>query len=291
MKQAFPRLLYILIAMSPLLHAASPPDVIVFNDDGGWCWFQDPRVLVLNGALVIGSVASGFRDPSRQGNIEVTTYDLSSGSKQRTVLHARLSGGEGSRYDDHNAPALLVRQDGRILAVYAQHGQEDHFDYRISLQPGPPAEWQAERTFVPSASSQITYSNLVELSAENHGEGRIYNFFRGLDGRNKPSYAWSDDQGETWKTGHVFIDVPGEYPHRPYVKYATNGSDTVHFFYTDGHPNEFRANSNYHMYYRNGGLSRSDGAPIGELKQGLSQPQEGTVIFPGDAEDFASNAL
>lgn len=291
LKRTFQRLIYLVIVtvigISPLLHAATAPGVVVFNDDGGWCWFQDPRVLLTNGTLVIGSVASGFIDPSRRGNIEVTTYNLLSGRKQRTVLHERLSDGENSRYDDHNAPALLVRPDGRILAVYAKHGPENHFYYRISAQPGPPTAWQVERTFVPSPSSEITYSNLVELSAENNGNGRIYDFFRGLDGRNKPSYAWSDDQGETWNTGNIFIDVPGSFPHRPYVKYATNGIDTVHIFYTDGHPNEFKTNSNYHMYYKDGGLNRSDGARIGELKQGLSAPGEGTRIFHGDAQDIA----
>lgn len=287
LKRAFLLLLCLVAAMSPVLHAASPPGVIVFNDDGGWCWFQDPRALVLNGTLVIGSVASGFRDPSRRGNIEVTTYNLSSGSEQRTVLHERLSDSENSQYDDHNTPALLVRPDGRILAVYAKHGPENHYYYRISTQPGSPVEWQAERTFVPSASSQITYSNLVELSAENNGKGRIYDFFRGLDGRNKPSYAWSDDQGETWQTGNVFIDVPGSFPHRPYAKYATNGIDTVHIFYSDGHPNEFKANSNYHIYYKNGTLYRSDGTRVCELRQGLTGPEQGTRIFHGDAEDIA----
>ena len=282
------RLLCCLVAISPTWARGAGQDaVVVFNDDGGWCWFQDPRALVSNGTLVIGSVAAGARNPGRRGNIEAVTYDLSTGQKHVSVLHANLPGGQDASYDDHNAPAFLVRPDGRILAVYSEHGGENHFYYRISAAPGTPGEWAAERTFAPSPTSRITYSNLIYLAAENPDKGRIYDFFRGLDDRNKPSYAWSDDWGETWKTGGVFIDVSGPFPHRPYAKYASNNVETVHVFYTDGHPNEFKANSNYHIEYRGGTLYNSMGPPIRELSQGLRAPGEGTRIFTGDAADIA----
>jgi hypothetical protein len=281
-------LLFWLAAISAqTLHGAQPQRVIIFNDDGGWCWFQDPRALVTHGMLVIGSVAAGARDPARRGNIEVVAYDLSSGRKRLTVLHPRLSGEQNSAYDDHNAPAFLVRPDGRILAVYARHAAENHLYYRISAEPENAAHWQPERTFTPRVSSEITYSNLVWLAAENGGKGRIYDFFRGLNGRNKPSYAWSDDWGDTWKAGGIFIDVPDSFPHRPYVKYASNGVDTVHMLYTDGHPHEFHWNSNYHIYYKGSTLYKSDGSPICALKPGLAAPEQGTRIFPGDEANIA----
>ena len=261
--------------------------VVTFNDDGGWCWFQDERIIVQNDKLVIGSVASGVHDSSRTGNIEVVTYDLATGRQHREVLHPNLSHGQDSRYDDHNSPAFLVRPDGRILTVYAEHGLENHFYYRISAEPGDPTAWQPERTFVPSKTSEITYSNLVLLRNEDGGKGRIYDFFRGLNGRDKPSFAWSDDQGETWKAGNIFIDVPGKFQHRPYVKYVSNGTDTVHMFYTDGHPNEFHTNSNYHVYYRDGELYQSNGTRIRKLTEGLRNPAEGTRIFAGNAENIA----
>ena len=261
--------------------------VIVFNDDGGWCWFEDERAIVYKDKLLIGSVAAGVHESARCGNIELVTYDLSTGSKRLEVLHPNLSDGPDNRYDDHNSPVFLARPDGRILTVYAEHDLENHFYYRISAQPGDPTAWRPERTFVPSETSGITYSNLLWLGSENGGKGRIYDFFRGLDGRNKPSYAWSDDEGETWKAGNVFIDVPGQFLHRPYVKYVSNGADTMHMFYTDGHPNEFRTNSNYHACYRDGEIYKSDGARIRKLTEGLKDPAEGTRIFPGNAENIA----
>lgn len=93
---------------------------------------------------MIGSVAAGAYNPDRRGNIEVVTYDLSSGRKRLTVLHPKLGGEQNNPYDDHNAPAFLVRPDGRVLATYARHAMENHFYYRIS-EPGDDAAWQAER--------------------------------------------------------------------------------------------------------------------------------------------------
>ena len=262
--------------------AASQPTgkIITFNDDGGWCWFQDERAIVNDGKLIIGSVAGGTRDAGRKGNIEVLTCDLATGKKYVAVLHRNL------QFDDHAAPAFLVRPDGRILAVYAKHGPENHFYYRISRDPNDSTRWQPEKTFTPSESSRITYSNLHFLKKENGGKGRIYNFYRGLDASFKPSYAYSDDFGENWTSGNVVIQVPTKFRHRPYVKYASNGVDTIHLFYTDGHPRNYD-NGAYHIYCRKGLQHRSDGAAIHSLREGLQEPAEGTRVFRGDPGNVA----
>ncbi|MEK7409504.1 MAG: BNR-4 repeat-containing protein [Acidobacteriota bacterium] len=251
------------------LLAVALAGVITFNDDGAWSWFEDERAIIHRGKLIVGSVASG-------GDIEVVTYDLATGKKTLSELHERL------QYDDHNSPALVVRPDGRILAVYAKHGPENRFYYRVSTRPHDSTEWQPERAFTPSETSRITYSNLHFLRKE----GRLYNFYRGLDNSFKPSYAWSDDAGETWRSGSVYIQVPAEFRHRPYVKYASNGVDTVHIFYTEGHPRNYD-NSTYHVFYRGGKLHRSDGTTIRSLAEGLKEPAEGTRIFKGDAANVA----
>ncbi|HSB15349.1 MAG TPA: BNR-4 repeat-containing protein [Bryobacteraceae bacterium] len=261
-----------------LLHAEDRQKPFTINDDGAWSWFEDERAIVHNGKLIAGSVAAGTHDPARRGNVEVAVFDLRRGARSLSTLHANL------QYDDHNSPALLVLPDRHILAAYAKHGPENRFYYRISERPDDAASWQSEQTFTPSESSRITYSNLHYLRNENGGRGRLYNFFRGLDGRNKPSYAYSDDHGRTWRTGNVFIDVPATFRHRPYVKYASNGADTVHIFYTDGHPRDFE-NSTYHIFYRAGKLHRSDGSVIRSLAEGLRRPEEGTRIFAGNAEN------
>lgn len=275
-------------AQEPARPAATRADAsplrapVVLNDDGGWCWFQDERALVVAGRLVFGSVAAGRFDPSRLGTAEATSVDLATGAVTRSRLSATPLERAG-RYDDHDTPAFVLRGDGRLLAVWAGHGYDNRILSRVSLRPGDASAWSDERVFVPSPSSSVTYSNLFRLAAEG---GRIYDFYRGLDNRFKPSLAWSDDEGESFKSGGVVIDVPAAFRHRPYVKYASDGQATVHLAYTEGHPRNFD-NSLYHVYYRGGVLHRSDGTAIRPLAEGLRDPVEGTRVFQGDPANVA----
>lgn len=249
---------------------------IVLSEDGGWCWFESPRAIIRGDRLLIGSVASGWNDPSRRGDIELIVHDTKSGQTTAVELHDKL------QLDDHDSPGLLLRPDGRLLAMYGKHGNENLCYYRIS-ESNDPTKWGPVQTFSPSASTRMTYSNLYRLPAE---KGRIYNFYRGLDNSFKPSFAYSDDDGATWTSGSVFIRVPSTQRHRPYVVYASNQTDTVHMLYTEAHPRDFD-NSLYHIYYKGGALHRSDGTPIRSLQQGLDSPDEGTRIFRGDADHVA----
>ncbi len=262
----------------PYLLASDPDGLIQLNDDGAWCWFQDERALIHQGKLIVGSVACGTKDETRRGDIDLTILDLNSKKVERVELHDQL------QPDDHNVAGLLARPDGRLLAVYSKHGPENKFYYRIS-QADSLTNWGTVNEFAPSKKSRITYSNLHLLKNERGGEGRVYNFFRGLNGSNKPSYAFSDDLGQSWTTGNIAIEFPSSFKHRPYVKYASNGKDTIHLLYTDAHPRNFN-NNIYHIYYRNGFLHRSDGSKIASLKEGLKIPGEGTLIFRGDSNNI-----
>ena len=172
--------------------ASSGDSFTTFNDNGGWCWFQDERALVHNDMLLFGSVANaaGTDGDNRGGNVEVTTFDL--GSRTRiatTVLHRRLEN------DDHDAPALLRLPDGRILAVYCRHGRDKLIRYRVSRRPDDTTAWQPERQIAREA--RVTYSNLFLLPAENGGKGRVYNFYRGEHWN--PNWVYSDDLCDTWQ--------------------------------------------------------------------------------------------
>ena len=258
----------------------APPKEIALDDDGGWSWFEDERAIVAGGGLWVGSVANGSRDPLRAGNVNVVRYDLETGKIDRAALHKSLQA------DDHNSPALLERPDGRILALYSKHGPENRIYFRVSEDAARSNRWGPERVYVPSPSSRITYSNLHFLKRENALKGRVYDFFRGLDDTFKPSWMWSDDLGETWNSGGVLIDFSSTTKQRPYVKYASDGRDTIHFLFTEAHPRNFD-NSIYHAYYRAGRLHRSDGAAIRELKAGPILPSESTRIFAGDPANVA----
>ena len=264
-----------------MVASGSTPDIeYELSEDGGWCWFQDERALMIGDRVVFGYVASGHRDPRRRGRVEIAEW----GPNDRVAtagLHEPEAESERRAWvDDHNAPAFLMRRDGRILVVYSQHGRENRIYYRISKEPGDIRAWGAERVFVPSESSRVTYTNLHRVG------GRIYNFFRGLDNSYKPSYMYSEDEGETWRTGNVLIQVPAQFRHRPYVRYAGDGRETVHMVYTEGHPRDFD-NSVYHVYLRDGQLHRSDATVLARLEKGLGRPEDGTRIFSGDAGNVA----
>jgi len=259
--------------------AASAPWVVL-NDDGGWCWFEDPRVVVDGGKLVAGTVANGSHDPARKGDIEVVSYDLAVGTTVRSTLHKNLQA------DDHASPALLLRPDGRWLALYAMHGAENRIYYRLSVRPHDATEWQPEKVFVPSPSTRVTYSNPYLLDRENVPQGRLYNFFRGYDNTAKPSWMFSDDLGENWTMGGLLIDFQARRKHRPYVKYAGDGRDTIHFAFTEGHPMEFDTGI-YHAVYRAGQLCDSSGRAVRSLTKGPIVPAEATRIFAGDSNNIA----
>lgn len=239
--------------------------------------------MVTDGKLLIGTVAAGRLDPRRRGDLEVIAYDLATGvTRRHTLLHTEDPALKTRWMDDHNSPVFWLRPDGRILAAFSQHHLEGKIYYRITREPGDPSAWGDLRVFAPSATSLVTYSNLISLRAE----GRLYDFFRGLHGSFKPSYAYSDDAGETWNAGSVVIDMPAAPPQRPYARYASDGNDTIHVAYTEGHPREF-VTSLFHAYYRGGKLHRSDGRVVGSLAEGLKSPGEGTRVFAGDAGNLA----
>lgn len=246
--------------------SGDPHPFTLFMKEGGWCWFQDPRVIIQDRNLIVGGVRG-----NESGALSVGVYDLGhEKSLGATVLRDHFD------RDDHNAPAFHVRPDGSILAMYARHHMDfDHY-YRIS-EPKNPLKWGEERTFLHDypGKGKVTYTNLLPMA----DEGKLYNFFRGIDFN--PSFITSTDSGETWSEPTHFIvnEEPGR--HRPYVRYAGNGSDTVHLSFTDAHPRDF-SNSIYYAAFRQGKFYRADGSLIKDLKSGGPlKPSEADLVFKG----------
>jgi hypothetical protein len=258
--------------------------IVRLNDNGAWSWFMDPRAIVHDGKLIIGSVRAvgsnqaNSSDP-RWGNVEVSVYDLESGKVDTVVLHPHLE------QDDHDAPAFLVRKDGRYLAVYSMHARERRMYYRIS-EPHNPLVWgPASVVETPGddkeyAGNNATYANLFRMP-----NGRVYNFIRAF--RMDPNYMFSDDDGSTWTYGGRWLRGKGGYS--PYLKYAYDGKGTLHFVATEDHPRNFD-NSLYHGYLRDGRLFHSNGQPVGTLNTSTDATiatWDFTKVFQGDADHVA----
>src|SRR5262245_39599287 len=258
---------------------------IELNDNGAWSWCSEERAIVDRGQLIVGSVravgtfGSHAQDP-RWGNVEVSVLDIASGQVRRVVLH------EHFEQDDHDSPAFLILPDHRYLAVYSKHSVERKLYVRTS-EPGDPLTWgPATVVETPGADhaafggNNVTYANLFQMSG-----GRIINFFRGY--RHDPNYMISDDSGRTWTYGGRLIKGRGGYS--PYLKYAFDGQQTIHFITTEDHPRNF-ANSIYHGMLREGVIQLSDGTPRGELSKTIDANVKAwdlTRVFQGDPDNVA----
>jgi hypothetical protein len=238
----------------------------VFMRESGWCWYQDPRALIADDHLFIGSVKGTGDGPALVG-----IFDLQARQPVGTaVMHDRFD------HDDHNSPVFHRRPDGSVLAVYALHGRDFLHRYRIS-DPENPLLWSSEQTFHHDyeGAGKITYMNLFEL----RDEQLLYNFHRGINFN--PAFIVSRDQGDTWEDPTHFIASELHGRHRPYARYASNGTDTVHVSFTDGHPRRF-GNSIYYTAYRQGQFHRADGTLIKSLAvDGPLRPSEAERVYRG----------
>jgi hypothetical protein len=258
--------------------------LVQLNDNGAWSWFMDERVIVDRGKLIVGSVRSlgdfkATQDQPDWGNVEISVYDLATGRADRVVLDRHYE------QDDHDAPAFLVLPDGRYLAVYSRHARERKVYYRFSA-PGDPLTWGDVHVFeTPGtdkdfAGDNVTYSNLFRFP-----DGRIYNFFRGFS--HDPNYMFSDDDGRTWHYGGRLLR--GRDGYSPYLKYAFDNEQTIHFIATEDHPRNYD-NSIYHGFLRDGAIHHSDGRVIAKLSTSTEAPLAAwdlTRVFQGDPDNVA----
>ena len=226
-------------------------NAVQFDDNGIWTWYSDERAVVdTNGdKLVVGCVenANGLGGIPRDGNINVTIWDVVSGSGPRYTLMTNLTSFGGG--DDHNAPGLLVMANGHYLAMYTGHNADKLTIYRtydpVTGSWSPPAtnDWSTQ----PGGDNfNTTYSNPNKVTAE----GRTYNFARS-NGGGSPNSIVSTDFGTNWIYGGELTtnNIPGYV--QGYFKYWGNGVDRIDFICTEAHPRDYDT-SMYHGFVSNG---------------------------------------
>jgi hypothetical protein len=258
-------------AWTPPLGVRGDDGLVVLEDDGAWCWFQDERAVFAGDRLVVSTV-------SHAGDIQVSSFDVATGARDHGVLRRRLE------RDDHDAASLLLRPDGRLTAFYTRHDGFQSMYWRTQVGDDLTL-WDAEREL--TIDDDITYSNPFLLAGEGSGDPRLFLWFRGI--QYSPTVTFSDNLGETWSeptqvVHSTTLGVAGRTNQRPYVKYASNGRDTIHLIYTEGHPNELGSTSLYHLVYSHGQLQRSDGTVVGSLMTGEDPslpPDAGTLVHDG----------
>ena len=239
----------VLIAASAA--SAAPPKIRSLGG-GAWSWFGEPRGVHHRGAYDRSYL--GWVD--RSGNVKVASYDHDTRVRTTAVLKWALD------TNDHANPSLHVRPDGRLMVFYNRH-DGTQMRYRISSLPEDVRSWTRERTVPtntqgPDGKSGYAYPNPLRLSAE---RGRLFLFWRG--GNWQPSFSTTVDQGRTWSGARTLIREPDQ---RPYVKYASNGRDTIHFAFTQGNPGSADTDIHY-AKYRGGALYGANGRKIKSLAE------------------------
>jgi len=269
-------LLFLGVALPASTAGALPAqDPQTLAEDGAWCWFADPRAIVVDDTLLAGWV-------SGDGDIVVGAFADGLGKPTTTtVLHPKL------HQDDHAVPALLPLPDGRVMAFYSRHTGRDMYA-RETTVAGDYSSWGAERILPlndPKATRKAgdlttyTYPNPAYLAKE----GAIVMTWRGMNW--KPTISFSRDLGKTWSVGRILLSEEAERPNnRPYVKVASDGQGRMHFLATDGHPRNEPTNSVYHFYYESGAFFRMDGTQIATVDTLPVRPEDCDVVYDGKAE-------
>ncbi len=246
---------------------------MTFN--GSWCWFSDPRAVYYKGKHE--RTYTGWID--NYGDIHVAYYDHITKEIQSKTLYDQLE------IDDHDNPSILIDEDGKLMVFFNKHSGVDPLYLVKALEPESINSWGEVKILAlnkgskenPKLYGHHTYTYPIKLSGEN---GRIYLFWRGIDG--KPSYSFSDDNGDSWAEGQVYFMPEVIYKfRRPYIKIYSNGMDKIHFSLTDGHPRNEDANSIYYMYYKSGSFFKADGTKIKNIEDLPIVPKEADLVYNG----------
>ncbi len=256
-------------------------NLVQFDDNGIWTWYSDERTVIdtNENKIVAGCVenGSGLGGIPRDGNINVTVWDVQSGTGPRYTLRTNLTSFGGG--DDHNAPGLLVMSNGHYLAMYTGHNQDSNTWFRV-FDPAT-TTWSPETNFnwasQPGGTDfNTTYSNPNNMSAE----GRTYDFARG-NGHGSQNIIVSTDYGTNWTYGGMLTsnNIPGYV--EGYFKYWGNGVDRIDFICTEAHPRDYDT-SIYHGFVSNGMNFNTYGTVMDTNifdKLNMAQPQDFTPVF------------
>jgi hypothetical protein len=262
------RLAWVLPALVWLGCCASANARLVVWAHGGWSWFGDPRAVYVRGAhpaTFVGWI--GWN-----GDVTVGEYAPEFGLMRSYVV--------GHEYhDDHSVPSIQVEPDDRLTAFWSGHNGRKLY-YRTTVGPEDISSWGpvAEVKSGIRGRNGFTYPNPLILSGEHD---RLYLFWRGANYGQE--FETRSDTG-VWGTAHELIAKPGQ---RPYVKYGSNGTNTIAIAFTNGHPRN-TLTSVFFAEYRNGWLRGASGRPIKRMGSGPIRPDQGDLVYNAKATGHAS---
>ena len=233
-----------------------------------------------------GSVSNGNGGTSSAGDINVTTYDFATHAINETTLNPAFT------QDDHADPSFAALPNGNIMVTYQSHGGDNFVHWRIGTftsASGGTVNWGPDQTSTVNTTNDgngNTYGNPLYLSTPNE----VVSFSRAIG--YDPNYSVFTNLNNTTPTftygGHwMYWKNPGAISGtslsggngRPYVKYASNGTNTVWFATTEDSPQNY-ANSLYvgNMQFAadgTGSVFTSTGTKLGGLSTGTAPTSGG----------------
>lgn len=257
---------------------AQPPQML--TNDGAWCWFSDPRAIYAGPDK--SHIITGWVDT--KGSIFSASLDFRSGKIVKKELYYELE------IDDHDNPAFLELDDGRILSQYTWHGGTPKgmgVIQNITDESNDIESFSAPLVFKPYDKELVekyikqtyTYANPFRLTAERN---RLYSFGRWIG--YKPNMITSTDNGKTWSAPKIVVTSKQlDVNNRPYAKYYSDGNSKIHMIFTDGHPNVEPLNSVYYCYYENYAFWRADGSRICTVDQLPFYPEDASLVYRATA--------
>jgi hypothetical protein len=217
-------------------------ELTVFNDNGGWTWYNDERVVVdaEAGKIIVSSAASSASSQSADTNVHAVIHDLATGMNDKMAL------GSLSYSDDHNNGGIVVKAPGEYFVAWAHHNVDCNTYWRnygagawgekVTHAWGQGCPWGTR-------PDEITYNNPWKMSAE----GRYYNFIRSVE--TSPNFLYSEDEGQNWTYGGRLTASAQQGYNAGYYKYWGNGVDRIDFFATEAHPRDANT-SVFHGYIK-----------------------------------------
>jgi hypothetical protein len=170
--------------------------------------------------------------------------------------------------DDHMAPTIYVRTDGRLLVFSTDHDGPIH-----SWKSTNPEDITSFGVQTEIDSGQNAYPKPVLCGS------RLVLFYRKqVVSEGRPHhYRISTDDGDTWGSEVKFLANSTQ---RPYVQVVGNGADRVDISFTQGYPSEVATCSMYHCYFTpsDGKFYKSDGTEITNLPLDHSAA---TLVYSG----------
>lgn len=163
-------------------------------------------------AAVYHSGATYLGVSAQTGGATVVRFDHASNTDSSFSLNSSVGP------SDHSAPTVVIRSDGRILAMYSKHNDNSGLRYRISTNPGDISAWGAEQ-LLTTGTPNVTYAYVVQLDAV------MVLFFR-----NNVNffYRLSFDQGSTW-SGVTWCFTYANEAGRPYPYPLKTGANEIDF--------------------------------------------------------------